>query len=255
MAQHSAKPSTAWPRYRAAGDGALLVEFAEEVSAAVNGRVRALLAALDADPPAGLRDLVPAYRTLLVVYDPLALPYAALLARLRALEGTAWRPLPPARRVTIPVAYGGAFGPDLADVAAHTGMAMEAVVGRHAAGRYLVYFLGFSPGFPYLGGLDPALATPRLPRPRTLVPAGSVGIAGGQTGIYPQATPGGWRLIGRTPLHLYDPAAPEPFLLRPGDALRFRPVDPPEFARLEAAVAAGRDAPELSGACNEGDDG
>lgn len=234
------------PRYRPAGDGALSVEFAPEISPAVNGRVRALLAALDATPPPGLLDLVPAYRTLLVIYDPLALPHAALLERLRGLEAATEGTPPPSRRVTIPVAYGGEFGPDLADVAAHAGLSPDEVIARHSAGRYLVYFLGFAPGFPYLGGLDPALATPRLAQPRTVVPAGAVGIGGEQTGIYPLATPGGWRIIGRTPLRLYDPAAPEPTLLRPGDELRPRPIDAAEFAALGERVAAGRYRPEIA---------
>jgi inhibitor of KinA len=226
--------------YRPMGDGAVLVEFKDELSLEVNGQVRALLAALDADPPAGILDLVPAYRTLLVIYDPLTIEYDALLERLRVRERESLGYAPPSRRLTIPVAYGGEFGPDLADVAAHTGLSEAEVIARHGGGQYLVYFLGFSPGFPYLGGLDPALATPRLTQPRTRVPAGSVGIAGSQTGIYPQATPGGWRIIGRTPLRLYDPSAADPFLLRAGDELRFRPVGEAEFAHVAGAVALGR---------------
>ena len=221
------------------------VEFEDEISPAVNRKVRALLAALDGDPPPGLLDLVPAYRTLLIVYDPLALPATALLERLRGLAGALDATPPPSRTVTIPVAYGGEFGPDLADVAAHTGLPEAEVIARHAAGRYPVYFLGFAPGFPYLGGLDPALATPRLARPRTAVPAGAVGIGGEQTGIYPLPTPGGWRIIGRTPLRLYDPAAPEPFLLRAGDILRPRPIEAAEFAALAEEVATGRYRPEI----------
>ncbi|MDP9373544.1 MAG: allophanate hydrolase subunit 1, partial [Chloroflexota bacterium] len=166
------------PRYRPMGDGALSVEFANEISPAVNGRVRALLAALDAWAPPGLLDLVPAYRALLIIYDPLALPYATLLERLRALEAGAEWGEPPRRRVVLPVCYGGEFGPDLAAVAAHTGLTADEVIARHSARAYPVYFLGFAPGFPYLGGLDPALATPRLPRPRTRVPAGAVAIGG-----------------------------------------------------------------------------
>ncbi len=223
-------PAAAPPRYRPAGDGALSVEFAPEISPAVNRRVRALLAALDADPPPGLLDLVPAYRTLLIVYDPLRLSHAALLDRLRALDTATDAPPPVGRRVVLPIAYGGEFGPDLAAVAAHAGLTPEEVIARHGAGRYLVYFLGFSPGFPYL----------------TSVPAGAVGIGGDQTGIYPQATPGGWRLIGRTPVRLYDPAAPEPTLLRPGDEIRPRAIDAAEFARLAEAVAAGRYRPEIA---------
>lgn len=244
MADTTASPASR-PRYRPAGDGALNVEFAPEISPAVNGRVRALLAALDADPPPGLRDLVPAYRTLLIVYDPLRVSHEALLQRLRALETVAPASPTAARRVTLPVVYGDAFGPDLADVAAHSGLAPEEVIARHSAGRYLVYFLGFTPGFPYLGGLDPALATPRLAQPRAGVPAGAVGIGGDQTGIYSQATPGGWRIIGRTPVRLYDPAAEEPTLLRPGDELRLRAIGTAEFARLSEAVATGRYVPKI----------
>ncbi len=236
----------AWPRYRTAGEGAVSVEFEPAISPEINARVRALLAALDADPPPGLIDLVPAYRTLLVVYDPLALAPDELLARLRSLEGTVQSGDSPSRRVTIPVAYGGEFGPDLADVAAHTGLSEAEVVARHSGAEYLVYFLGFAPGFPYLGGLDPALVTPRLAQPRTSVPAGAVGIGGEQTGVYPQPTPGGWRIIGRTPARLFDPAAPEPFLLRAGDLLRFRAIDGAEFAALAAEVAAGRYRPEIA---------
>lgn len=235
-----------WPRYRPAGDSALSVEFPPEIAPAVNRRVRALLAALDADPPSGLRDLIPSYRALLIGYDPLTLPYGALLDRLRALEHDLDHAGAPARRVTLPVCYGGEYGPDLADVAAHAGLSDTDVVTMHSGGAYLVYFLGFAPGFPYLGGLDPRLATPRLPRPRTAVPAGAVAIGGEQTGVYPLSTPGGWRLIGRTPARLYAPGADEPFLLRAGDELHFRPIDSAEFAALAELVTAGRYQPEVS---------
>lgn len=234
-----------WPRFRVVGDSALNVEFAEEIAPAVNGQVRALLAALDANPPPGLIDLVPAYRALLAIYDPLVLPYPVLVERLRRLTSAVATVLPPGRRVTIPVAYGGQYGPDLADVAAHTGLSGAEVIARHSAGRYLIYFLGFVPGFPYLGGLDPALVTPRLAQPRTAVPAGAVGIGGEQTGIYPLTTPGGWRIIGRTPLRLYDPAATEPFLLHAGDELCLRAIDAAAFALLAEQVVAGAYQPEI----------
>jgi inhibitor of KinA len=233
------------PRYRAVGDGALLVEFAPRIAPEVNARVRALLAALDAAPPPGLRDLVPAYRTLLIEYDPTMIRHAVLLDYLRTLVA-APATVAPTRLVTLPVAYGGAFGPDLDDVAAHTGLAPDVVIARHAAGRYPVYFLGFSPGFPYLGGLEPALHTPRLPEPRLRVPAGAVGIGGAQTGVYPAVTPGGWRIIGQTPVRLYDPAADDPFLLRVGDAIQPRPIDAAEYAWLADEIAAGRYQPEIA---------
>ena len=232
-------------RYRAVGDSALLVEFAPVIAPEVNRRVRALLAALDAEPPPGLLDLVPAYRALLICYDPVVLGHAALLERLRALEPALGLAVPASRIVTVPVAYGGDYGPDLPDVAAHTGLSPDEVIARHAAGEYTVYFLGFTPGFPYLGGLDPALATPRLSQPRTAVPAGAVGIGGAQTGIYSLPAPGGWRLLGRTPVRLYDPAAEQPFLLCAGDELRFRAIDTDEYGRLDEAIAADRYEPEI----------
>jgi inhibitor of KinA len=234
------------PRYRAVGDSALLVEFAAAIAPAINQQVRALLAALDAAPPPGVRDLVPAYRTLLIRYDPTAITHAELLDQVRTLEDARHLVAPPGRTVTVPVCYGGEYGSDLAAVAAHTRLTTEDVIARHSAGRYIVYFLGFAPGFPYLGGLDASLATPRLPQPRPTVPAGAVGIGGEQTGIYSLATPGGWRIIGRTPVRLYDPAAAEPFLLRAGDKLHFRPVSPAEYAAVSEAVAAGTYQPDLS---------
>jgi len=138
------------------------------------------------------------------------------------------------RLVDIPVCYGGELGPDLEAVAAHCCLTAAQVVERHTEPEYLVYFLGFSPGFPYLGGLDPALGTPRLENPRKSVPAGSVAIGGIQAGIYPMSSPGGWRIIGRTPMRLFDPSLRPPELLHMGDRLRFRPVRPNEFAELQS---------------------
>jgi KipI family sensor histidine kinase inhibitor len=213
-----------------------LVEFANEISPAVNRQVRTLLAALDATPPPGLIDLIPAYRTLLILFDPLLLTDDQLIEHIAALE-LADGATPPARTITIPVIYGGEYGPDLNAVAAHSGLTPEEVIVRHSSAIYLVYFIGFSPGYPYLGGLDPALHTPRLTQPRLVVPAGTVAIGGQQTGIYPQETPGGWRLIGRTPTRLYDPTAAEPFLLRPGDEVRMRPIGAREYAAILAQNA------------------
>lgn len=177
-------------------------------------------ALLDRDPP-GVADVVPGWDTLLVVARP---EDAHRLDGLRGeLPGWPLPALAPARRRTVelPVTYDG---PDLADVAELTGLTAAEVVARHSAPAYVVAFLGFVPGFPYLVGLDPALRVPRLPTPRTSVPAGSVGIGGDQTGIYPGPTPGGWRIIGRTDATLFDPAATPPALLRPGDRLRFVPA-------------------------------
>jgi len=199
-------------RLRPAGERGLLVEVE---SLELVHRLHAALRALD---PPGVVELVPAYRTLLVVADPeRAGALDELAARLPALE------LPPAEAVAgdpveIPVRYDGQ---DLPEVAGLTGLDVEEVVRRHTAPEYTVAFLGFSPGFPYLVGLDPALEVPRRDTPRTSIPAGSVGLAGGQTGIYPSASPGGWQLIGRTEVTLFDPGRDPPALLAPGGRLRF----------------------------------
>jgi KipI family sensor histidine kinase inhibitor len=208
------------------GDRALLAVLGETIDPGVNDRVHALAAAIQAAGLPGIRDLVPAYATLAVHYDPEAWagPAGAPARTLaRAILGLRAGTTDAAgsRLVTIPVRYGGEWGPDLAEVAGHCGLSEAEVVRRHTAGEYRVFMLGFAPGFPYLGGLDPALATPRRSTPRTRIPAGSVGIAGAQTGIYPLETPGGWQIIGRAGLRLFDPALPEPCRLRPGDRLRF----------------------------------
>lgn len=208
------------PRAALLGDSALLFTLSGRIDPGANARVHALAAGVAALGLPGVKALVPSYGALAVHFDPLAWDPEDLE---RALAG-AWdrAAAPPApRTVEIPVRYGGEDGPDLEEVARHCGLEPGEVVRRHAGGAYRVHFLGFAPGFPYLGGLDPTLATPRRDAPRTRVPAGSVGIAGGQTGIYPLESPGGWRLIGRTPLVLFDPGRMEPCLLRPGDLLRF----------------------------------
>lgn len=207
------------------GDTALLVEFGGGDMLAANRRVLALHRALSQRRLPGLLDLTPAYRTLLVVFDPLQWPPPSALDDVWRLashadEGEARA----GRLVELPVRYGGEDGPDLADVARHTGLSEAEVVARHTAVEYLVLFIGFMPGFPYLWGLDPALTTPRLASPRRQVPAGSVGIGGDQTGVYPTVSPGGWRLIGRTPQTLYDPRVDPPTLLRAGDRVRFVPL-------------------------------
>ncbi len=217
------------------GDRAVSVVFPEEISEAVNARVLALCSAIDAAKIPGIVGCIPAYHTLLVEYDPLRLTYGQAAGLVSALAAGGGRRETGGRTVELPVCYGGDFGPDLAAVAAHTGLGPEEVIARHAGGAYRVYMLGFRPGFPYLGGLDPALATPRLPTPRRRIEGGSVGIAGAQTGVYPEASPGGWNLIGRTPVKLFDEERGP--LLRPGDTLRFVPVDRPTYdAVLETGV-------------------
>ncbi|PXW22328.1 5-oxoprolinase subunit PxpB [Paraburkholderia caballeronis] len=201
------------------GDEALVCESPPPATLDVQRRVWAVAALARGWPP--VRDVVPGMNNLTITFDPLAADVDALAAQLAA----AWREADDApaagRDVDIPVEYGGAFGPDLDVVAKHTGLAAREVVERHAAGAYVVFFVGFQPGFAYMGGLEAALHTPRRREPRLAVPAGSVGIGGEQTGIYPAASPGGWQLIGRTSLALFDPAHNPPTLLLPGDRVRF----------------------------------
>jgi KipI family sensor histidine kinase inhibitor len=211
---------------RPASDRSLLVAFGESISVETHRRVFHLTRALEG--ARGILNLHPAYASLLVEFDPRLRDHAQIEALVRQCEAGKWEGtrVAESRLVEIPVRYGGEFGPDLPDVARHTGLTPERVVEMHAAAAYLVYFLGFAPGFAYLGGLPPELATPRLSAPRKRVPAGSVAIGGNQTGVYPIESPGGWRIIGHTDAKLFDPNAAEPVLLRMGDRLRFVPEAP-----------------------------
>lgn len=221
------------PVFRAVGDTGLLVEYGRDIDPEVNRKVRAMALALDLSWPEGLVEVTPTYRSLLLNYDPLKTGPDELAGLLAELEGRLDQiEIPPPERVEIPVCYGGELGPDLAFVAEHAEMSPAEVIRLHSGTDYLIYMLGFTPGFPYLGGLDERLATPRLRTPRTRVEAGSVGIANQQTGMYPVASPGGWQLIGRTPLKLFAPERERPFLYRAGDLIRFKPVDREEFDRL-----------------------
>ncbi|KQX24680.1 allophanate hydrolase [Variovorax sp. Root434] len=207
------------PRLHLLGDAALLCELPAPATLVQQQRIWAL--ARQAQQWPGVGETLPGMNNLTLTFDPTVIDLDTLTSQV--LE--AWPRLPSGavegRLVEIPVAYGGEHGPDLADVAAHTGLTPAEVVRRHSGAEYVVYLLGFLPGFAFMGGLPPELATPRRAEPRTAVPARSVGIGGEQTGIYPLVSPGGWQLIGRTPLELFDPAAAPPTLLRPGDRVRF----------------------------------
>ena len=220
-------------RYRIAGDRGLLVEYGEGIDPEVNRKVRSMAAVLRARPLAGVAEVVPTYRSLLVTYDPLETDADRLREAIDRLEDRLGEiPVPEPRTVEVPVCYGGEYGPDLGFVAGAHGLTEDEAAEIHAATVYPIYMIGFTPGFPFLGGLDPRLHTPRLETPRTAVPAGSVGIANDQTGIYPVTSPGGWRLIGRTPLKLFDPGRDDPFLYRAGDRIRFVPIPEAAYGRL-----------------------
>ena len=213
------------------GDTGVLAVFEQKIDEEIGAQVAALDAAVRAAKIPGAGETVPAFVSLLVRYDPLLTDYGAVAGAIGALARRLPPPEPGAGRlVTIPVCYGGAYGPDLAFVAQHAGLTEAEVIRRHTGRDYRIYMLGFLPGFPYLGGLDPALCTPRLQNPRTEIPAGSVGIGGEQTGVYLVASPGGWQLIGRTPLKLFDPEQPPRYAA--GDRIRFTAVTPEQFARL-----------------------
>ncbi len=214
-------------QFQYASDQALLISFGDEISSGVHRKVRKLLLSLEQDRLPGVWNLHPAYCSLLLRFDPCQMEHSELerLVRERAAQLDRVE-LPPSRIVEIPVCYGGETGPDLESVAAMHGMTADEVVRLHSEALYTVYFLGFVPGFAYLGGLPEVLATPRRASPRTRVEAGSVGIGGNQTGVYPFATPGGWQIIGRTTLEMFQADRESMSLLEIGDVVRFRPIGP-----------------------------
>ena len=224
------------PRYRIAGDRGLLVEYGDRIDLAINRKVRSMAVLLDQSPPNGIIEVIPTYRSLLIVYDPAETEPETIQTGLETLEGRlADIEIPPPKTVEIPVCYGGEFGPDIGFVAKSHDLTEDAVIGIHSATEYPIYMIGFTPGFPFLGGLSEKLHTPRLESPRTHVPAGSVGIANNQTGIYPVASPGGWQLIGQTPLNLFDPTRKNPFLYNTGDRIRFVPISAETYRQISEA--------------------
>jgi inhibitor of KinA len=226
-------------RIRALGDLALTVETADVLSGATSREVLALADALRRAALPGVREVVPAFSSVTLHFDRPTPDPADLEARILDILREGGEDVPPCRRFTIPVLYGGAAGPDLPELARLCGLSSDEIVARHSGRDYRVHMLGFLPGFAYLGDVDEALRQPRLDQPRTRVPQGSVGVADAMTAVYPAASPGGWRLIGRTPLRMFDPERASPCPLAAGDVVRFSPVDSERFERLSAKVANG----------------
>ncbi len=235
----------AYPRFLAQGDAALVVEFGDAIDRAVSERVYRLADAVQSARIPGLAEVVPSFRSLLVFYDPIILDFDAAAVKVRALIREGEGRHRKIRRVHMPACYDEDLGPDLAETAKLAGLARDAAARLHASVDYHVYMLGFLPGFAYMGDVPEPLRLPRLPTPRVKVPARSIGIAFGQTGIYPLESPGGWRLIGAVPVDLCDMGKSPPALLAPGDLVRFHPVERARFDAIRAEWAAGRGAVEI----------
>jgi KipI family sensor histidine kinase inhibitor len=215
------------------GDRGLLLEFGDEISREISQKVRRMALAVQAEGMEGIIETVPTYRSLLIVYNPAILPIQGLKKRLnRVEEGLQQTPLPEPKLTRIPVVYGDAYGPDLEEVAEYHRISPEEVIQLHCSKPYLIYMIGFMPGFPYMGELPQALETPRLKTPRLSVPKGSVAIAQRQTGIYSIRSPGGWQVLGRTPVELFDPEKDPPALLQMGDLVQFYAISEKEFNEI-----------------------
>ena len=227
------------PQLRACGDRMVMVEFEPTIAPEINDAVHSLAAAVENARIPGIIEWTPSYHSLGIHYNPLQIEYSEVVRRVGELIGSSQPSTKrTARRVEVPVVYGGDFGPDLESLADSHSLGAVAVVALHREPVYRVCLIGFTPGFPYLGGLPKTLATPRLATPREAVPAGSVAIGGQQCGIYPVNSPGGWRIIGRTPLRLFDVHRVDPCLLAPGDEVVFRSIREQEFAEIASQAGA-----------------
>jgi KipI family sensor histidine kinase inhibitor len=229
-----------YPRIIACGDSALVVEFSDQIDEETNERVIALADMLATQPITGIVETVPTYRSLLVAYDPAVIRGKSLSTSLETLLGRLSVASATARRIAVPVLYGHEVGIDLDELAEMKQMSREELIALHVSADYRVYMIGFAPGFSYLGGLPQPLHTSRLAVPRQRIEASAIGIGGKQASINSVPGPSGWRFIGRTPLKLFDPSRPQPFLFRAGDRVRFRPVEVDEAESLDAAIKEGR---------------
>ena len=220
------------------GDSSILIVFGDSINPETNQRIASTVRLIREQKIEGIVDMIPAFVSLLVNYNPLVISYENLRTRLEKILQMKTQAAETVRRVyEIPVCYGGEYGPDLQNIADHAGLSPREVIDIHTSCDYLIYMLGFLPGFCYLGGLDERIHTPRLQTPRLRIPAGSVGIGGSQTGIYPMESPGGWQLMGNTPVKTYDPNRSVPILVQAGEYIRFVEIDEAEYRRISEAVA------------------
>ena len=220
-----------------AGDASLLVEFGKEINPEINRKIAATVQLMREQHIEGVVDVIPSFCALLINYDPRVIGYEEIKSRIKNLLKLEIKAGAERKKIfEIPVCYGGEFGPDIATIAEHAGLTEQEVIDIHSSRDYLIYMLGFLPGFCYLGGLDERIFTPRLASPRIKIDAGSVGIGGSQTGIYPLDSPGGWQLMGKTPVKTYDPDREVPILVEAGDYIRFVPIDREEFDRIKELV-------------------
>lgn len=221
-------------RFLKAGDSSLIIELGNEISPLINYNLKKITDYLDSLKHPAIKDLLPTYRSVIVYYDPLLISFEELkniVEKNCKIDDTNVDSMKKFI-VEIPVLYGGEYGPDIENIANHNNLSIEEVIKIHTSGEYLVYMLGFTPGFPYLGGMDKRIATPRLKTPRTKIPGGSVGIAGEQTGVYPIESPGGWQLLGRTPLNFFDPNNEKPFLINAGEYIKFVQISESDYHKI-----------------------
>lgn len=221
-------------RFLKAGDSSLIIELGNKISPIINYNLKKITDYLDSLKHPAIKDLLPTYRSVIVYYDPLLISFEEIKDIVEKNCKTDDTSVDSMKKfiVEIPVLYGGEYGPDIENIATHNNLSIEEVIKIHTSGEYLVYMLGFTPGFPYLGGMDKRIATPRLKTPRTKIPGGSVGIAGEQTGVYPIESPGGWQLLGRTPLNFFDPNNEKPFLINAGEYIKFVQISEDEYHKI-----------------------
>ncbi|MDP0507314.1 MAG: 5-oxoprolinase subunit PxpB [Fusobacterium sp. JB019] len=226
-------------KFLKAGDSSLVIELGNEIFPIINFKLKKITEFLDNANIKGIKDLLPTYRSIIVYYNPLIVSFEEIKEIVEINCNFEHENTENIEKeiVEIPVVYGGEYGPDLENIAAHNNLTTEEVIKIHTSGEYLVYMLGFTPGFPYLGGMDKKIATPRLKEPRTKIPAGSVGIAGEQTGVYPIESPGGWQLLGRSPLDFFNPNSEKPFLLKAGQYIKFVAITEEEYLKLKGKEA------------------